>query len=177
MGAHSFAAERFLSPLDLIRSEHDRQLALYDRLDELANDEQLRPVSKEAETLIVFLTEDLPLHGKDEEEDLFRLLKLRCRPVDGFDGILEQLEFEHSLDRVLAHHIVIDLEAIADRRTLENPIRIFMNLRTFVETQRRHLAWENAVVLPLARKRLSPKDLEEMGRNMAARRAIVYPAR
>lgn len=170
----TLSRKQFLFPLDFIRSEHDRQVALYDRLAELANDYQLGPVSKEAETLIAFLTEDLPLHGKDEEEDLFRLLKLRCRPEDGFDGILAQLEFEHSLDTVLAHHIVIDLEAIADRKTLESPMRIFMNLRTFVEAQRRHLAWENGVVLPLAQKRLDPGDLEEMGRNMAARRGMAY---
>ncbi len=174
MGAHSFAAKQFLSPLDFIWSEHGRQLMLYDWLGELVNDEQLGPISKEAEKLIAFLTEDLLLHDKDEEEDLFRLLTLRCRPEDGFDGILKELEFEHSLDRVLALHIVIDLEVIADRRTLESPMRMFVNVRTFVEAQRRHLAWENGVVLPLAQKRLEPGDLEEMGRNMAARRGMAY---
>ena len=32
---------------------------------------------QEAETLLANLTNDFPLHAMDEEEDLFRLLKLR----------------------------------------------------------------------------------------------------
>lgn len=75
---------------------------------------------------------------------------------------------------MLALHIVIDLKVIADRRTLESPMRMFVNVRTLVEAQRRHLAWENGVVLPLAQKRLESGDLEEMGRNMAARRGMAY---
>ena len=56
-------------------------------------------------------------------------------------------------------------------------MRLFMDLRTFAEAQRRHIAWENSLVLPLARKRLTAKDLETMGRNMAARRGIAYLGR
>ncbi len=33
----------------------------------------------------------------------------------------------------------------------------------------------NAVLLPLARRRLTEADLKELGRDMAARRGIVYP--
>ncbi len=170
-----FAPEQFLRPLDVIRSEHDRQLLVCYRLMELAHDLQLEPVAEEAETLLAYLTEPLLLHHKDEEDDLFRLLKLRCRPDDGFDGILAQLEFEHNLDTVLARYIVIDLRKIIGRRTPESPMRLFMDLRTFAEAQQRHIAWENRVVLLLARKRLTPKNLEEMGRNMAVRRGIAYP--
>ncbi len=172
IAAESFTPGQFLRPLDVIRSEHDRQRLLYDRLAELAKDRQLEPVMEEVETVIAFFTEDLPLHGRDEEEDLFRLLQLRCRPDDGLDAILAQLEFEHSLDKVLAHHIVIDLREIASERAPESPMRIFMELRTFTEAQQRHLAWENEVVLPLAGRWLRPEDLEEMRRNMAARRGL-----
>ncbi len=167
--------DQFLRPLDVIRSEHEHQGLVCDRLGELANDQQVGPVAQVAETLIAYLTSDLPLHAMDEEEDLFRLLKLRCRPDDGFDAILAQLEFEHSTDKVLAHHIVIDLKEIAAARTLNSPMRIFVDLRTFADAQRRHLARENGVVLPLAGKRLTLADLAEMGRNMAARRGIIYP--
>ena len=44
--------EQFLHPLDVIRSEHDRQLLVCDRLVELAKDFQLEPVAEEAETLL-----------------------------------------------------------------------------------------------------------------------------
>ncbi len=125
--------------------------------------------------MLANLTNDFPLHAMDEEEDLFRLLKLRCRPDDEFDAILTQLEFEHSTDKVLAHHIVIDLKEIAVATALSSSMRVFADLRSFAECQRRHLACENGVVLPLAGKRLTPADLAEMGRNMAARRGITYP--
>ncbi|MBT6984731.1 MAG: hypothetical protein HN956_10320 [Rhodospirillaceae bacterium] len=45
----------------------------------------------------------------------------------------------------------------------------------FVNTQRRHIIWENNIVLPLARRYLEAKDMESIGRGMAARRSIDYP--
>jgi hemerythrin-like domain-containing protein len=45
-----------------------------------------------------------------------------------------------------------------------------------VETQRRHIVWENNIILPLARRRFSVEDMEEIGRDMAARRGLEYPA-
>ena len=42
--------------------------------------------------------------------------------------------------------------------------------RAFSVFQRRHLAWENGTVLPLARKRLTAADQADMGRRMADRR-------
>ena len=170
-----FTPDQFLRPLEAIRLEHDLQLLLCERLLKLANDQEVGSVAQVAETLLAYLTSDLPLHAMDEEEDLFPLLKLRCHPGDGFDAVLAQLEFEHSVDKVLAHHIVIDLKEIAGARALSSSMRFFADLRSFAECQRRHLAWENGVVLPLAGKRLTPPDLAEMGRNMAARRGITYP--
>ena len=54
VAAQSFAPEQFLHPLDVIRSEHDRQLLVCDRLVELAKDFQLEPVAEEAETLLAY---------------------------------------------------------------------------------------------------------------------------
>jgi hemerythrin-like domain-containing protein len=42
-------------------------------------------------------------------------------------------------------------------------------------TERRHLGLEDQVILPLARRRLSPADLDRIGRAMAARRNIDFP--
>jgi hemerythrin-like domain-containing protein len=50
-----------------------------------------------------------------------------------------------------------------------------MNVREFSENQRQHVTWEERVLLPLARQRLTPEDLEEIGRNMAARRGMTNP--
>ncbi len=163
------------NPLDVIRSEHNRQGLIADRLVKLADDQTLEPVLDEAETLLAYLTEDLPHHAEDEESAFLPKLKSRCRPDDGIDGILSEIDQAHAVERFLALHIVMDLKVLASGKELDQPMRLFNNLRAFAEAQRRHLAWENSVVLPLACKRLSLEDLEEIGHNMAAHRVIAYP--
>lgn len=173
--ASSLTPDKFLSPLTAILSEHDRQLVISEWLLQLANDQRLRPVLEEAAALLAFLTRDLPLHHKDEEDDLFPMLRLRCTSEDAIDGILAELDRDHAAESFLIRDIDVDLGVIVDGRELENPGRFFTSLRIFAEGQKRHLLWENKVVLPLARRRLTRKDLEALGRNMAARRGIAYP--
>lgn len=173
IAGHSLVADLFLRPLDVIAAEHNRQLVLYEQLASRENTLRLEFTLGKAEALLSYLTVDLPLHFADEESDLFRLLKRRCGPEHGIDGILSQLNHEHALDMFMALDLTIDLRTVTNRRTLESPMRLFKNLRTFTEVQLRHMAWENATVLPLARKRLKPEDLEEMGHNMAARRTSI----
>ncbi len=167
---------KFLSPLDAILLEHDRQHAIADWLLELASKQQLLPVLEEAEALLAFLTFDLLFHHKDEEDDLFPMLRLRCKPEDELDGILAELDRDHAAESFLIRDIAVDLRVILDGRDLEGPARFLSGLCIFAEGQQRHLLWENKVVLPLAGKRLTPEDLEVLGRNMAARRGIDYPS-
>ncbi len=48
-------------------------------------------------------------------------------------------------------------------------------VRVFTMLQRRHHALENTVVLPLAYERLTPEDMTELSRRMAARRGFYSP--
>ena len=76
-----------------------------------------------AKRLLAYLTKDLPLHCQDEEEDLFRMLRLRCRPEDGIDAILAELDRDHATEMFLAHSIAVDLKAIVGRtRGLGEPL-------------------------------------------------------
>lgn len=168
--------EAFLRPLEFIRAEHERQHRICDDLLGLADESRIGVVSARAASLLRFLAEDFANHIRDEEEDLFPLLLRRCTPDDGIHEILGQLCLEHELDRDLVDFIVADLERFADGFRVANPTRFFNNVRAFAETQRRHLSWENRVVLPLARRRLGTGDLKAMGRHMAARRRLAYPA-
>ena len=170
--ASSLTPGKFLSPLDAILLEHDRQRAVADWLLELANNQQLGPVLEEAAALLTFLTHDLLLHHKDEEDDLFPMLRLRCKPEDQIDRILAELDRDHAAESFLTRNIAVDLHVIVDGRNLENPARFLRSLCVFAEGQRKHLSWENKAVLPLASKRLTPEDLGALGRNMAARRGI-----
>ncbi len=42
------------------------------------------------------------------------------------------------------------------------------------DNQRRHIGWENRLVLPLAGRRLTGSDLERLGHAKAVRRGIPY---
>jgi hypothetical protein len=48
-------------------------------------------------------------------------------------------------------------------------------VRAFVMLQRRHQAMENNIVMAAAFDRLTPQDIEELGRKMALRRGLSIP--
>ncbi len=164
----------FLSPLDFILEDHVRQNEICERLKSLTAE---LPVgsAQEAQSLLDFLTHDFVWHVQDEERDLFPALVMRSIPEDRIEDVLLQLAAEHELDEELVGYIVSDLELIAHGTKTETPTRMLINVRAFAELQQRHLAWENRIVMPLARERLTAVDLETMGRSMAARRSIPYP--
>ncbi len=166
---------QFRSPLGVIASEHNRQLQLCDRIEDLASNRHSESLLQEAMALRAYFMKDLPLHCRDEEEDLFPMLKLACRPDDGVDRILAELERDHAVEMFLGRHVIVDLKANIRGGPNDSTLRLFGNLSTFCKAQRRHVDWENIVVLPLAQRRLSAANQEEMGRNMAARRGMSFP--
>lgn len=165
----------FRDPLAFIRDDHSRQLRMCNLLDAFTEKLELGSVKPLASALLEYLKDDLPLHTEDEEKDLVPALERRCEPDDGLAEAVRQLSREHDLNRDLVSFMIDDLEALADGRSLNNPVRLVMNVKEFSETQRQHVTWEERVLLPLARQRLTPEDLDAIGRNMAARRELAYP--
>ena len=161
-------------PLDFLFADHYRQRVLCDRLRRIASHPpgpRRRAAIREA---LAFLERDLPLHHRDEESDLFPLLRRRCLPGDNLLDMLEILSAEHAADELAAAGIAGHLRLLladpaADRAGLAAAVELF------AATQQRHLIWENVVVLPLARRRLKPADLARMGRMMAERRDVPFP--
>lgn len=137
--------------------------------------ERFEPLQEAVEELLGFLTQDLVLHHQDEEDDLFPTLQRRCRPHDGFEAILAELVRDHATEGFLMRDIVADLQRVVTGQALENTGRFFASLTIFAEGQKRHLAWENEVLLPLAKMRLTQIDLEALGRSMIARRGMTHP--
>lgn len=162
----------FGAPIDFIVVEHEHQLAVCAVLDRLLRNPRHGAHPAVVETVREYLLHDLPLHIADEEEDLFPLLRRRCPVGDDVEGIFAILHREHEIDQRLNQVVSDDLEIIISGRAFADPARFLMNLFAFVETQRRHLAWENTVVLPRARRHLSVEDCAELGRRMAARRGF-----
>lgn len=124
--------------------------------------------------LVDFIRFDLTLHVIDEEEDVFPLLRRRCLPEDEIEQILDRLAGEHAQDKTLSERARDVLNACLIVRRPPHAIEGGAEtLRAFAHHERRHLALENAVIVPLARRRLSMADIEMLGRRFVARRRRV----
>lgn len=156
-------------PLNWLFAEHYRHRQLCKLIDMLAssaayNEEGMNEV-------IAFLEHDMPLHVLDEEEDLFPLLRRRAVPDDDLEHVLGVLSGEHKtdVDRVSAL-----LFALIKARAARTSPALNPGLRTllteFATHERKHIALENAVILPIARLRLQPCDLQALSARLAARR-------
>ncbi len=162
-------------PIDYIYADHYRQRTMCAMLDELVVDPSGEVASQLSAALLSYLERDLPLHIADEEGDLFPRLKARALPEDGLANVLALLSEEHVDIERLALPLVAALSTLAAGKPLADEKAFACGATLFAEAQRRHQAWENRIVMPLARKRLTRADLSEIGRNMAARRGIAFP--
>lgn len=157
-------------PLAVIAHEHRWQERLCDALERIADDLPDNVDRMLVSTILPMLQQDLDIHVRDEELGLFPLLLARAAPEDNFAGIMEVLSREHAADEGFAEEIIDELECLRTSERPGNPDMVGYMLRGFFEGQRRHLAWEDAVVLPLARARLTAEDLRELGRIMVENR-------
>lgn len=158
------------NPLDVIAHEHKWQEKLCDALERIADDLPDNVDRMLVAAILPMLRNDFAIHIRDEEQGLFPLLCKRCGPDDNFDEIASTLSIEHAADKGFADEILDQLEELNSGARPHNPDMLGYMLRGFFETQRRHLAWEDAVVLPLARQRLIDSDLQELSRVMLANR-------
>lgn len=127
--------------------------------------------------LAEFVRNDLALHIIDEEEDLFPLLRRRALPEDEIEDALGRLSAEHKADSIQAQIVREHLEACLAKQTAPGMMpEARKALQDFAAQELRHLALENAVVLPIARLRLTSSDLKAMSRRLAARRGLVLEA-
>lgn len=123
--------------------------------------------------LLDFVVHELALHVLDEEEDLFPLMRIRAQPEDDLDKVLSRLSREHAKDLTRAAAVGRHLETCLRARVpiSRNNVRR-RALESFAIHERSHLALENAVVLPIARLRLTERDLFELSGRLATRRRV-----
>lgn len=156
-------------PLDFFFAEHFRQRKLCNLMEELALGETLDRML--AVEVLDFLRRDMALHVLDEEEDLFPLMRERCPPEDEIEQVLSALTAEHAGDRHLADIVTEGLQAaLAEGQSPADRAGLREAMIDFARNERRHLALENSVVLPLARLRLSPEDLIRLSARLLRRR-------
>lgn len=158
------------NPLDVIAAAHHSQVQLCDALERIADglpDEVDRRLCVQVADLLRY---DLPLHHDDEELALFPMLRTRQNPGDRLDVILDRLASEHASDNDLASEIADSLEQLGRGEAVANPEMFGYMLRGFFERYRRHIQWEEELVMPLARRRLAADDLKNLARRMERNR-------
>lgn len=154
-------------PIEALYEEHFQQRQMASDMEALAATRVPRPGL--ARRIVDNLVTNLPRHRIDEDESLFPRLRRRAEPADEIGPLLDRLAAEHVLLRALATALMPALgrlsagalPAAGDRAAL----------RHFAQAERRHLAIENALVLPLARLRLTAADKARILAEMRARRA------
>lgn len=158
--------------IEFLLSEHLNHRRMCRSLEELAVAQDFDALKITA--LVDFIRFDLTLHVIDEEEDVFPLLRRRCLPEDDIEEILDRLAAEHAQDKTLSERARDVLNACLIVRRPPHAIEGGAEtLRAFAHHERRHLALENAVIIPLARRRLNAADIEMLGRRFVARRRRV----
>ena len=162
-------------PLDYLSADHFRQRIICKFLDDIAFDPAGAEARRLAAIVLTYLDEELPQHIADEEQALFPLLQDRCRGEDNAERLLAVLSEEHRQDSALCMEVQGGLRSLAVGHEPSHGAAFVRAAAAFAETQRRHLAWEDEVLLPLARERLTAADLREMGRDMAERRGLRFP--
>jgi hemerythrin-like domain-containing protein len=158
------------TPLDYILVDHFRQRSLCATLRRLAGAGSVdRP---EADMIVDYLRRDLPLHHRDEEEDLFPRLRRRLLPEDELEPALIRLVDEHRRFQPTVDAIMTQLAA----RSAEAPVALgraaCKSMLAYATGEHRHLAAENGIVLAIARIRLTRGDLAKMSRSMKQRRGL-----
>lgn len=161
-------------PLVWFFAEHYRHRQICQRLSEYTQTVVLD--IEQTEEILNFLETDLPLHIIDEEDDLFPLLRRRCEPEDRLERTLGILSGDHAADMDVGKELASVLKmALKENQGLGTSQKAKDVIERFCSSQKRHIALENAVVLPIARHRLTDADKRALGRRLAARRGLPDP--
>jgi len=153
-------------PLDFICEDHFRERQFCAEIDRLAATADFD--RRSGMTVLRFLNEEVKVHIRDEAEDLFPILLLRCTEEDAIETVLDRIRHltaALSLLAVVRSAIVACLDtgaalSVTDRTALTR----------FAGHVRRHLVAENAILLPIARARLTRGDLRLLAERMRSRR-------
>lgn len=160
-------------PLDVILGDHYRMRAMLNLIQHLARG-RLTPRVREILAGVVrsFLELDYERHLLDEERYLFPLLEQRLVPSDLLDPSLRQLLTEHRESRDIAAFLAEEASRLQRFPKLLPSRRFRESAEAFALAKQRHIAVENAVVIPLARERLARRELLALARGLAANRTL-----
>jgi iron-sulfur cluster repair protein YtfE (RIC family) len=157
------------TPLDFLCQDHMRERQVCSVIDCLATSMSFDTAA--ARTVLRFVNEELNVHMRDDAEDLFPMLSRRCTAEDGIGRTISRI----CGDLEEASRLLPGVRA-ALARCLDTggglSTRDRQMLTRFAGHVRRHLAAENAILLPIARARLTRRDLQKLSSHMRSRRGL-----
>ena len=167
----------FSQPLGLLSDCHRRIehfLSVLVRICERARERSLDPDERTAlENALAYFRNSAPTHTADEEESLFPRLRA-SNPAQAALDCLATLESDH----VAANRDHATVDALARRWLSEGTLSaeqsqtLHETLERLSRTYARHIAIEDGELFPLAARALPAAQLEDVGREMAARRGL-----
>jgi hemerythrin-like domain-containing protein len=159
-------------PLDTLAACHERiaaQLASLERLVPHLGAHGCDPRAREAARAVMrYFDTSGALHHRDEDEDLFPLLRdlAAAQGRSEIAAAIEELEREHATMHALWSTLRKELESVIHGEPrLESG-----DVERFAWLYRRHMDREAAAVLPFARQALSAEQRAALGERMDERR-------
>ena len=166
-GLEPMDAELLDRPLDFIVEDHDRIRYMCGLIESITeHPETHREVIARVSD---FVRAELPVLIGDEGEDLLPLMQRRCEPEDEIGRLRTRLDAEHDTAMYLLPDALETLDALRDGDADVSRASISL-LRNFAAHLHRHVIFENAILIPLARARLTAQDISTLRRRMIARR-------
>ncbi len=157
------------NPLEFLLEDHMREREICAILDRIAAREDV--TQSDISQVKHFLKDELPFHLADEEEDLFPAMRRCCDPEDEIGKAIDRLETDHRHETARTPEVISIVEAGPEalRNLSDSQCEI---LSDYAGHARRHLILENAIILPLARRRLKQSDLDAIRTGMLKRRHL-----
>ena len=148
--------------INILGRERVRHINLCKDLEEIADNLPNNVDTVKVEAIVQSLRLGIEDHIAMQQELLFLAVRQRAKLDDNIDALLGQLEYEHTMDRDLACELGDVLTDWVEERRNINPDMLGYLLRCFFEGWRRHTAWEQTILAPLCRQRLSAEDSRQL---------------
>lgn len=165
----------FRDPLAYLSADHLGQRHICDLLDAAARDPATADTPARAEMIRDFLQTRLPRHCEDEEKALFPILIDHAPYNATIARVIEMFQAEHQAGMRTVATLCEGLGRLETHKTLWSRRRFAVLTTTFTTSWRRHIDWEDSVLLPIAASLIDNAELREIGIGMAERRGLTYP--